>query len=74
MRINIIKKDQELARIEEEIHEQKLKNNEYDALLQKMGNRINLFSSFSAFVFPGAKTGVLSGRELSSHGKPAGRR
>ena len=35
MRINIIKKDQELARIEEEIHEQKLKNNEYDALLSE---------------------------------------
>lgn len=35
MRMNIVKKDQELARIEEEIHEQRLKNSEYDALLSE---------------------------------------
>lgn len=35
MRVDIMKKDRELARIENEIQEQKLKNSEYDALLSE---------------------------------------
>lgn len=35
MRVNIAQKDRDLARIEEEIHEQKLKNSEYNALLSE---------------------------------------